>query len=87
MTSLTCREVSEFLMEYVGDSLPEDIHSHFESHVDACDNCRTFLLQYRETIAAGRLACCDDAAPVDCPEDLVRAVMAALRSTDTESKA
>lgn len=76
-TRLTCREVSEFLMDYVGDTLDADVHAVFQSHVHACHNCETFLIQYRETIAAGRLACSDEGV-ADCPEDLVQAVMAAL---------
>jgi hypothetical protein len=76
-TRLTCREVSEFLMEYVGDTLEADVHAVFETHVHGCRNCETFLVQYRETILAGRLACSDIGVAV-CPEDLVQAVMAAL---------
>lgn len=76
-TRLTCREVSEFLMEYVGDTLEADVHTIFETHVHGCPNCETFLIQYRETIAAGQLAC-SDTGVVDCPEDLVQAVIAAL---------
>lgn len=76
-TRLTCREVSEFLMDYVGDSLDSDVHAIFEAHVHGCHNCETFLVQYRETIVAGKLACSDEGV-ADCPEDLVQAVMAAL---------
>ena len=82
-TRLTCREVSDFLMEYVGDTLEADVHIIFETHVHGCHNCATFLVQYRETIAAGQLAC-SDLGVADCPEDLVQAVMAALmRETKT----
>ncbi len=76
-TRLTCREVSDFLMDYCGDTLPTDVHVHFDVHVDACHNCRTFLVQYRETIIAGQLACGDEGV-TDCPEDLIQAVMDAL---------
>ena len=76
-TRLTCREVSEFLMEYVGDTRESDVHAVFEAHVQSCPNCETYLIQYRETIVAGKLAC-SDAGVADCPEDLVQAVMAAL---------
>ena len=78
MTDLCCREVSEFLMEYFDQSLPPDVQEGFQHHVDACGNCRTFLAQYRDTIIAGQLACKDEGAN-DCPEDLVKAVMAALQ--------
>ena len=76
-TRLTCREVSEFLMDYCGETLPNDVHAVFDVHVDSCHNCKTFLVQYRETIIAGRLACGDEGV-TDCPEDLVQAVMDAL---------
>ena len=74
---MNCRELSQFLMEYVGDALERDVHENFESHIKACPNCHTYLVQYRETIRAGQLACNDE----DCsevPEDLVQAVLAAL---------
>lgn len=77
MTDLCCREVSEFLMEYFDHTLPAEVQSGFDGHVARCANCRTFLEQYRDTIVAGRMACKDDEC-ADCPEDLVRAVMAAL---------
>ncbi len=77
MTDLCCREVSDFLMEYFDNTLPEDVHAGFHGHVANCHNCRVYLEQYRETIVAGQLACKDEGA-ADCPEDLVRAVMSAL---------
>lgn len=77
MTDLCCREVSEFLLEYFDRTLPEDVQGGFDAHVAACDNCRTYLAQYRDTIIAGQIACRDDEDD-GCPEELVRAVMAAL---------
>ena len=77
MTDLCCREVSEFLMEYFDKALPADVQDGFDGHVASCANCRVYLEQYRDTIVAGQLAC-EDEGCADCPEDLVRAVMAAL---------
>jgi hypothetical protein len=77
MTDLCCREVSEFLMDYFDKALPADVQEGFTGHVASCENCRTYLAQYKDTIAAGQLACEDEGCP-DCPDDLVRAVMAAL---------
>jgi len=74
---MNCREISQFLMEYVGDTLERDVHDSFESHLTACHNCHAYLAQYRDTILAGQLACKDD----DCsevPEELVQAVLTAL---------
>lgn len=74
---LCCREVSEFLLEYFDDTLAVEVRVSFDTHVAGCQNCRTFLEQYGDTIRAGKLACCDDGVS-DCPEDLVKAVMEAL---------
>lgn len=77
MTDLCCREVSEFLLEYFEQTLDPDVKAGFDAHVERCPNCATFLEQYRDTIIAGQLAC-TDAGIHDCPEELVKAVMAAL---------
>ncbi|GMV23415.1 MAG: hypothetical protein AMXMBFR57_33640 [Acidimicrobiia bacterium] len=77
MTDLCCREVSEFLLEYFEETLPADVKAGFDAHIDGCTTCATFLIQYRDTIIAGQLAC-KDAGIHDCPEDLVKAVMNAL---------
>jgi anti-sigma factor RsiW len=74
---MNCRELSQFLMEYVADTLDRDVHVTFEAHVSGCHNCHTYLVQYRETIRAGQLACHDDDV-ADLPEDLVRAVLEAI---------
>jgi anti-sigma factor RsiW len=77
---MKCRDATEFLMDYLSGELPPETARQFEVHLAACVNCRTFLAQYRDTIAAGRRVCSDpdqDAA-LALPEDLVRAIMAAL---------
>ena len=74
---MNCREISEFLMDYVGDTLDKDVQETFATHLTRCTNCHEYLTQYRETIKAGQLACRDDDVS-ELPEDLVRAVMAAL---------
>lgn len=80
---MNCREISEFLMEYVGDTLDADVSQTFQQHLTKCTNCHEYLTQYRETIRAGQIACRDDDVP-DLPEDLVHAVMAALSKEPRE---
>lgn len=78
MTHLSCREFSEFLEEYLSGQMADDVRQEFETHMGKCHNCDVYLEQYRSTIRAGQLACADDEAE-GCPEELVRAVMAALK--------
>ena len=74
---MTCREISDFLHDYVGGELAPDVLAEFETHLHACHNCVTFLTQYRETIVLGRAAA--GGTPPDLPEDLVKAVLATLK--------
>jgi anti-sigma factor RsiW len=75
---MKCRELAEFLMDYVSGDLPQESHTHFEFHLSKCRNCRAYLLQYEITIRAGKIACdemSDELAEI--PDELVRAVLAA----------
>lgn len=75
---MTCRDLADFLAAYVGNDLAPDVHSTFERHLGACQNCRRFLKQYEQTMAAGRTAfALVDEMPV--PDDLVRAILSSLR--------
>lgn len=74
---MTCREVSEFLLEFVAGELPPPLVAEFESHLFACANCQEFLNQYRETIALGRAASAPDDV-TDPPTELVDAILQTL---------
>jgi anti-sigma factor RsiW len=78
---MKCRELASFLMDYVSGELPEENRAHFELHLTRCRNCHEYLVQYECTIKAGKIACGEmgDELPPNVPEDLVKAVMAALK--------
>ena len=78
---MKCRELADFLMDYVCGELPEENRSHFELHLTRCRNCREYLVQYEGCVKAGRIACGEmsDELPADVPEDLVKAVLAARK--------
>ena len=77
---MTCREITDFLMDHVGGSLPADVAAAFDQHLERCPNCCEFLRQYRDAIAAGRAAC-EDSKPSEIPDDLVKAIISALTHT------
>jgi anti-sigma factor RsiW len=78
---MTCRELVEFLMDYVDGLLSESERLRFEEHLGECPNCVAYLATYREAVRLGKEACTadDGAIPTEVPEDLVRAVLAARR--------
>lgn len=77
---MNCRDLSEFLQDYFAGELPEHVSAEFSSHLGGCDNCTVFLTQYRLTIEAG--ATVADGECADCPDELIDAVLAAIRSAE-----
>ena len=77
---IPCSEVIEFLWAYVADELPEDKLTEFERHLAVCPSCRAYLSTYRKTLELETGAFQgEEGEGEELPEDLVSAVMGALR--------
>lgn len=77
---MTCREFADFLMDYVSGELTPTEKAVFDRHLRACPNCEEYLRQYEVTIfVAGRAYAPDADRPVDAPEELIRAILAARK--------
>lgn len=78
---MTCREVADFLADYVAGVLAADIRAQFERHLRVCPNCRAYLATYRATIELGRRAFAipDADAQTAVPAELVSAILNAVR--------
>ena len=76
---MTCREFADFMAEYLSGELPASARLTFETHLERCENCRTYLSIYEETIRLGRGAFANEAEllPANVPERLVKAILAA----------
>jgi len=80
-----CREVIEFLMDYLDEGLDPKVRGEFELHLSRCKDCVKFLHTYRATISLGRTACetCKDEDSPPIPEGLVRAILKARLAGDS----
>jgi anti-sigma factor RsiW len=76
---MTCRELVEFLMQYLDGELSADEQRRFEEHLGECEPCVAYLKQYEETIRVGKAAMApsDEPVPREVPEELVEAILAA----------
>ena len=74
---LTCRELVEFLAEYLEGRLPDDQLVRFNRHLATCPACVSYTRSYQDTLRLGRsvFACPDEGVPGDVPEALVRAIL------------
>jgi anti-sigma factor RsiW len=81
MAPLTCRDVVEFLMDYLNQSLDPVERVELEAHLAECDECIAYLRSYEQTVRLGRAAFeeIDEAAEADIPPRLVEAILAARR--------
>ena len=74
---MTCRELNDFLADYLDGALAGAQHEAFEAHLGLCPDCVRYLRDYREVIRLGGLCGTEEAPPADVPEELIRAVLAA----------
>jgi anti-sigma factor RsiW len=74
---MTCREVADFLADYVSGDLAADVRARFDRHLGVCPNCRAYLATYRATIELSRKAF--DQPDPDIPDELVTAIRSAVR--------
>jgi anti-sigma factor RsiW len=78
---MTCREIIEFLMQYLDGELPPDQMERFHQHMGECPACVAYLDTYHDTIRLEQAACAeDDALCRGVPEELIQAILAARRA-------
>lgn len=80
---MKCREVVEFLMDYLNRDLADGERDAFDRHCVDCPPCKTYLESYKESVRLGKCICDDPEGPVpaDVPDELVRAILAAREQT------
>jgi len=77
---LTCRELIDFLDDYVDARLDEGLRARFEEHLAVCAACVRYLNGYRGTLRALTIAAREaEAVPETVPRELVAAILAARR--------
>ncbi len=76
---ITCRELEDFIVDYLEDTLPRRQRMIFNLHLRMCRDCRSYLEAYKRVTALGKVAFNepDELVSNDVPEDLVKAIRAA----------
>lgn len=79
---MTCREVADFILDYLNGELPATIVGQFDHHMGLCENCRRYLANYQTAIDLGRRVFEDEdaaASEAGVPEELVKAILASRK--------
>jgi anti-sigma factor RsiW len=74
---ITCRQLIDFLGDYVEGELPPPDRHELERHLAVCPSCVAYLDSYVKTQKLGRAALRDEAGATQVPEDLVRRILLA----------
>ena len=78
---MTCRQLADFILEYLEGQLPDETRSAFEHHLTLCPNCVDYIGSYAATVELGRRAFDEDGAGLPgMPEALVQAILAARQA-------
>lgn len=78
---ITCRELIEFLDDYVDGSISTSERGRFDDHLGRCPACAQYLRGYRDTLRAVALAYSPaEAPPAEVPSELIAAILAARRA-------
>jgi anti-sigma factor RsiW len=77
MNHVTCKELIDFLGDYIAGDLPSARTGAFERHLGVCPSCRAYLSTYRETITLAHAATTHP--PIeDIPPEILTAVLATI---------
>lgn len=77
---LTCRQMIDFLMDYLSGELEADTRGEFERHLSVCPPCVDFMDSYRKTVKLARDAGREPPAPAGdgLPDELVQAILKSI---------
>lgn len=79
---MTCKELVEFLNDYLEGQLPDDVKQVFEGHMTDCPCCKHYIETYQDAIRMGKDACrSQEEKPPRMPDDLVAAILLARKTT------
>jgi anti-sigma factor RsiW len=80
---MTCREVIEFLMNYLDDELSPEVRIEFDRHLAVCASCTAYLNSYRQTVALSKSGLLEEARSnsTELPKELVEAIQSTLRNS------
>jgi anti-sigma factor RsiW len=76
---MTCREATDFLLDYLDGNLSGPVVAEFEIHLAKCTWCADYLASYRKTVAMTQALASDQAAETAVPEELIKAILEARK--------
>lgn len=81
-SEFTCRDLVEFLGEYIDGALPIERRRVFDAHLQECADCAAYVDSYRKTVEISKhtFARSTD-VPEDPPQELIAAILHARKAS------
>lgn len=77
---ITCRQLIDFLGDYVEGELPPPDRHELERHLAVCPSCVAYLDSYVKARHLGQAVLRDEAGATQLPEELVHRILQARRT-------
>jgi predicted anti-sigma-YlaC factor YlaD len=77
---ITCRQLIDFIADYLAGELDVESGALFERHLEVCPSCLAYLDSYVVTMTITRHLDDEDAPLEGIPEPLVQAILRRARS-------
>jgi anti-sigma factor RsiW len=72
---VTCRQLIDFIGDYISGELDGFSRGELERHLARCPSCRAYLDSYRQTMTLVRATAEDDVPADGVPEELVEVIL------------
>jgi anti-sigma factor (TIGR02949 family) len=81
---LDCKQVVEFLVDYLEGDMSNDLRAQFDAHLKSCTACVEYLDSYEKTVAlAKRSFDAPEEVVEEMPDELVEAILSTRRDNRT----
>ncbi|MGY8767158.1 MAG: anti-sigma factor family protein [Pirellulales bacterium] len=80
---MTCKELYDFLAEFLEGNLSEEQMRVTKKHLEHCPCCKHYLDNYGEAMQLGKSVCSGDLGEetqVEVPESLIQTILAAQKN-------
>ncbi len=75
--NMSCKEVEEFLMDYLEGNLGFCTRVRFRLHILMCPDCPKYIQEYKNTVVLGKSMFdhLDDESIENVPEEIIHAIL------------
>jgi hypothetical protein len=82
LTSKSCKQIADLVLDYLNDNLMPNVKRDFQRHLRICPDCVHFLNTYKKTVSATRTV-----RPAEIPAKVKNNILDFLRKRTRKPRA